>query len=63
MLKLIGQFFQVAIFFLKLWKEKDEKKAEEKKKIGTKIVNAFKQTDKAKRASRLSAAVNDINRL
>jgi hypothetical protein len=63
MLKLIGQFFQIAFFFMKLWKEKDEQKAKEKKKIATKVVNAFKQTDKNERASQLNAAVADINRL
>ena len=63
MIKLIGQFFQVAMFFLNLWREKDKEKAEEKKKIASKVVNAFKQTDKKLRASRLNSAVNDINQL
>jgi hypothetical protein len=63
MLKLISQFFQIALFFLNLWKEKDKEKAEEKKKIATQVVDAFKQTDKNKRASRLNAAVGNINRM
>ena len=63
MLKLIGQFFQIALFFLNLWKEKDKEKAEAKKKIATKVVDAFKQTDKKTRASRLNSAVHDINQL
>lgn len=63
MLKLIGQLFQVVFFFLNLWKEKDKEKSAKKAEIGVKIVNAFRQTDKTKRASRLNAAVNDINGL
>ena len=62
-LKLIGQFFQIAMFFLNLWKEKDAEKAEAKKKVATQVVDAFKQTDKTKRASRLNAAVAAINEL
>ena len=63
MLNLIGQFFKIAMFFMKLWAEKDAAKAEEKKKIATKVIDALKQTDKKVRASRLNAAVSDINRL
>jgi hypothetical protein len=63
MLKLIGQFFQIALFFMKLWKEKDAEKAEAKKKVATKVVDAFKQTDKKERASRLNAAIGSIKRL
>ena len=63
MLKLIGQLFQVAMFFMNLWKEKDAAKAEEKKRVATKVIDAFKQTDKKERASRLNAAIGDINRM
>jgi hypothetical protein len=61
MIKVIGQMFQVALFFLNLWREKDKEKAEAKKKVATQIVDAFKQTDKTKRASRLNRAVGAIN--
>ena len=62
-LKLIGQFIQVGMFLLNLWKEKDEAKAEIKKKLATKVIDAFKQTDKKERATRLNLAINDIRRL
>ena len=59
----IGQLLKVVFFFLSLWKEKDKVKAEAKKKVGEQILDAFKQTDKDKRASRLNNAVGSINRL
>jgi len=62
-IKLIGQVLKIFGFFLDLWKEKDAKKAKEKAIVGRDIVDAFKETNKDIRASRLSAAVNDINRL
>ena len=55
--KLIGQLFEVAFFFLSLWTEKNKKKAEEKAAIAREIVDAFKETNKARRASYLSAAI------
>ena len=63
MIKIIGKFFKIARVFMNLWKEKDARKNEEKKEIAIRVVNAFKQTDKKERASRLNAAVNDIRRL
>ena len=59
----IGQLFKALNFFLSLWREKDEAKAEEKKKVATKVIDAFKQTDKKERASRLLRALDDVNRL
>ena len=59
----IGQLLKVVFFFMNLWKEKDKEKAEAKKKVGEQILDAFKQTDKKKRASRLNRAVGSINRL
>lgn len=55
--------FKSCFFFLNLWKEKDKEKSAKKAEVGKKIVNAFQQTDKSKRASRLNAAVADINKL
>ena len=55
--KLIGQFFEIAFFFLNMWNEKNKKKAEEKAAIGKEIVDAFKETNKARRASYLSSAI------
>ena len=63
MLQLLNNLFKVSLFFLDLWREKDKEKAEAKKKVATQIVDAFKQTDKAKRASRLNRAVSAINRM
>jgi hypothetical protein len=63
MLKLIPQLIQIFLFFINLYREKDKEKAEEKKKVATKVVDAFKQTDKKERASRLNAAVHHINKL
>ena len=63
MLSTIGNIFKVVLFFLNLWREKDAEKAEAKKKVANQIVDAFKQTDKAKRASRLNRAIGSINRL
>ncbi|MHA2068761.1 MAG: hypothetical protein ACXABY_30725 [Candidatus Thorarchaeota archaeon] len=59
----IGQLLKALNFFLSLWREKDKKKAEAKKKVMTKVVDAFKQTDKKERASRLNRALDDANRL
>lgn len=59
---IIGQFFKVVLFFLDLWKEKDKKKAEEKAEIAKEIVDAFKQTDKAQRASSLNIVVGKLRR-
>lgn len=53
-----------ALLFLgNLWKEKDKEKSLKKAKIGKKIVDAFKQTDKKQRASHLNVAVGHINRV
>ena len=61
--QIIGNLTKVLLFFLNLWREKDAQKAEAKKKVATKVVDAFKQTDKKELASRLNAAVHDINQL
>jgi len=62
-LTLIGNLFKVFFFFANLWKEKDKKKAEEKKKVADEITEAFKQTNKKTRASRLNSAIANINKL
>ena len=59
----LGNLVKVLFFFIDLWREKDKKKAAEKKAIAEKVTDAFKETDAKKRASRLNAAVADINRL
>ena len=63
MFNTIGQLIKVLFFFLDLWREKDKEKAEAKKRVATKVVDAFKQVDKKERASRLNAAIADINGL
>jgi len=56
-------FIKAMMFFVNLWSEKNQQKAAEKAALADRITNAFKQTDKAKRASRLNSAVADINKL
>jgi len=56
-LKIIGQFFEVAFFFMKLWTESNKKKAEEKAAVAKEIVDAFKEPNKHRRASYLSSAI------
>ena len=63
MFKTIGTAFKIILFFLNLWKEKDEKKSQEKSEIGKEIVDAFKETDKTNRASKLNSAVGRIDRM
>jgi hypothetical protein len=63
MWQLISNLFFVVKFFLSLWAETNKEKAIKKEELGRRVVNAFKQTDKTKRASRLNAVVNDIRRL
>lgn len=63
MFSTIAQIIKVIFFFLNLWKEKDKEKSAKKAEVGKKIVNAFQQTNKDKRASRLNAAVADIDKL
>ena len=60
---LIMNAFKLIFFFLDLWKEKDQEKAEQKAEIAKAVVNAFKQTNPEKRASRLNTAIDAINRL
>jgi hypothetical protein len=59
----IAQLLKAFNLLLSLWREKNAEKAEAKKKIATKVVDAFKQTDKKERASRLNRALDDVNRL
>jgi hypothetical protein len=59
----IGTGLKIIFFFLNLWREKDKKKAKKKAEIGKEIIDAFAETSKKKRASRLNAAVGRINRL
>ena len=62
-IRLIGQFFKIAGFFLDLYKEKNKKKAEEKKKVADEITESFKETNPKLRAAKLNNAVQSINRL
>ena len=59
----IGMFFKVALFMLDLWREKDREKARKKSIVAREIVNAFRETDKDTRVSRLNVAISNINRL
>jgi len=62
-LKTAGYLFKIILFFLKSFREKDKKKAENQAKIGVKIVEAFKETNSHRRDSAMVSAIDDINRL
>ena len=62
-IRLIGNLIKALLFFGNIWKEKDDKKSEEKAKIGRDIIDAFRETDKKKRASLLNRAIDDTNSL
>ena len=59
----IGMLLKVLMFFLNLWSEKDKRKAEKKAEIAKEVVDAFKETNKKKRASKLTMALNNIDRV
>ena len=56
------QFFKIVGFFLNLKAESNKKKAKEKAEIGKEIVDALAETNKSRRASYLSAAVNKLRK-
>ena len=60
---LIISFFKVAMFFGKIWKEKDSQKAAEKAELGKEVINAFSETDKKVRASKLNRIADHVHRL
>ena len=53
----IGQFFKIVMFFLNLKSESNKKKAKEKAELGKEIVDALAETNPARRASYVSAAI------
>jgi hypothetical protein len=59
----LGQLLKAFNLLFSLWREGNAEKAEAKKKVATKVVDAFKQTDKTERASRLNRALDDARRL
>jgi len=62
-IKGIGQIFAVIGKVIDLYREKDAKKAEEKKKTVDKLTDAIKETDRKKRASAVNMVLDDIGRL
>jgi hypothetical protein len=50
-------FFKIFLFFSSIYTEKNKKKAEEKKALGKELVDAMAETNKARRASHVSAVV------
>lgn len=60
---LIGAFFKVVLFFGGLWKEKDEKKAQLKADLAKDVVDAFKESKKENRLSKLNITIGRINRM
>ena len=63
MIQLISNIIRAVLFFGNIYREKDKKKAEEKAEIGKDIINAFKETDKKRRASELNSAIGRIKRM
>ena len=63
MLNTILAFAKIFLFFINLWKEKDNAKAKEKNAIGKEIVYAFTATDNKTKASRVNAVIGRINRM
>jgi len=63
MIKLIGQFLKILLFFFGLWKEKDREKAEKKAEIAKEIVDAFKESDARIQASHLNVVCDKLNRM
>jgi hypothetical protein len=59
----IGQLFKLITKVIDLFMEKDKQKAEAKKQALDKLTNAAKETDKAKRASKLNRVLDDVNRM
>ena len=62
MIQAIANFFKIVMFFLDLRGETNKKKAEAKAAIGKEIVDALKETNKARRASYLNAAVAKLRK-
>jgi hypothetical protein len=60
MIKAIGTFFQIVLFFLRLNKENNKKKAKEGAEKGKEIVDAMAETNKYRRAARLAAALDGV---
>jgi len=54
---------KIILLFLSRWFELNKERRTKKKELNREMVNAFKETDKKIRASRLSAVVSNINRL
>ena len=63
LLTVIGQTIKAILFFLDLFRERDKKRAASKAVVAKEVVDAFTETDKETRASKLSAAVVNINKL
>jgi len=57
MIQAIGAFFKIVLFFLNLNGESNKKKAKEKAEIGKELVDAMSETNKARRASHVNAAI------
>jgi len=62
MFQAISGFFKIVLFLLNLYIEKDKEKSDKKEDIGKQIVEAFKETDKKERASKINAVIGRINR-
>lgn len=59
----ITQLFKLIGKVVDLFMERDKEKAEKKKANLDKLTNAAKETDRAKRASKLNRVLDDVKRL
>lgn len=62
-IELAGQVFKLVFFFLNLWSEGSKEKAKKKSEIGKELVDAFSETDKKLRASRINNVLSRIKRV
>ena len=62
MIQAIANFFKIVMFFLNLAGEKNKLKAEQKAVLGKELVDALKETNKARRASYVNAVVGKLRR-
>ena len=54
-------FFKMLTLLVSIYKENKEEKAKIKADLAKEMIDAFAQTDKKTRASRINASINSIN--
>ena len=59
----IAGVIKILLFFVGLYKERDQAKAKKKAELAKEMIDAFEETDKKTQASRLNAVIGGINRM